>query len=133
MTTTTFTVYGTAATKGSSIAFAGRHGVVVKPDCENLAAWSQACGWAARAANVPLAPAGTAIAIDAVFTFVRPKSYPDRAWPHVRPDIDKLARALLDALTHVAYVDDAQVVSLVIKKVYGPQPLMTVSVSEMVE
>jgi Holliday junction resolvase RusA-like endonuclease len=34
------------------------------------------------------------------------------------PDIDKLARAVLDALTGIVYEDDAQVASLVATKIY---------------
>ncbi|MCR4339570.1 MAG: RusA family crossover junction endodeoxyribonuclease [Gemmatimonadaceae bacterium] len=37
-------------------------------------------------------------------------------WPTTKPDADKLTRALLDALTGVAYVDDSQVVHLGIRK-----------------
>jgi len=39
--------------------------------------------------------------------------------PDVTPDIDKLARALLDALTGVVFVDDRQVSTLVVHKRYA--------------
>jgi Holliday junction resolvase RusA-like endonuclease len=39
--------------------------------------------------------------------------------PTRAPDIDKLTRAVLDALTGPLYVDDGQVVALVIAKHYG--------------
>jgi len=63
-----------------------------------------------------------------VFQFVRPKSHytakgalRDAAPRHVgKPDIDKLCRAVLDALTGIAYADDSQVVALDASKVYGP-------------
>lgn len=35
-----------------------------------------------------------------------------------RPDVDKLARAVLDALTHIVFADDSQVVRLMAKKEY---------------
>jgi crossover junction endodeoxyribonuclease RusA len=38
--------------------------------------------------------------------------------PKVAPDLDKLVRAVLDALTGTAYYDDAQVVMIIAKKVY---------------
>lgn len=38
------------------------------------------------------------------------------------PDVDKLSRAVLDALAGVVYVDDAQVVRLVASKVYAAPP-----------
>jgi crossover junction endodeoxyribonuclease RusA len=38
------------------------------------------------------------------------------------PDVDKLSRAVLDALSGVVYVDDAQVVRLTASKVYAARP-----------
>jgi Holliday junction resolvase RusA-like endonuclease len=40
------------------------------------------------------------------------------AWPDRRPDIDKLSRALMDALTMIVYRDDGQVVMLDATKRY---------------
>lgn len=65
-----------------------------------------------------------------VFALPRPKSHygtgrnsgqVKRGAPHrppVRPDLDKLARAVGDALTGVCYRDDAQVVNLCAAKYY---------------
>lgn len=65
-----------------------------------------------------------------VFALPRPKSHYGtgrssgqikRGAPHrppVRPDLDKLARAVGDALTGVCYHDDAQVVNLCAAKYY---------------
>jgi Holliday junction resolvase RusA-like endonuclease len=39
--------------------------------------------------------------------------------PSGRPDLDKLIRAALDALTGVVYRDDAQIVMLYARKVYA--------------
>lgn len=41
------------------------------------------------------------------------------AWPTVKPDIDKLSRAILDSLTGVVWRDDAQVVRKCATKSYG--------------
>lgn len=41
-----------------------------------------------------------------------------RPYPTVKPDADKLERAVLDALTGVAWVDDAQVIDVRARKVY---------------
>jgi len=41
--------------------------------------------------------------------------------PATKPDLDKLARALLDALTGVAFHDDSQVVSLTTSKLYADE------------
>lgn len=126
--TVTFVVFGAPATKGSTVSFMSRRGVITKADCKGLGAWTQAVGWAARAARVSLAPKGAPVKINAVFQFVRPARAQGRAAPTVKPDLDKLARALLDALTGVAYVDDSQVVQLQLWKLYGAEARTTVIV-----
>jgi Holliday junction resolvase RusA-like endonuclease len=124
----TFVVLGTPATKGSTVSFVGDHGIVTKTDCKGLAAWTQAVGWAAKFANVSRAQTGTAVCLTVVFQFVRPKTQRARLRPTVKPDLDKLARALLDALTGIAYDDDAQVVKLYLDKVYGEDTRTTVQI-----
>ena len=72
------------------------------------------------------------VEIELVFTFVRPKSVSAKKRPHVivKPDIDKLERAVLDALTHHAYDDDAQVVKLSALKTYGDEEGIEINVHE---
>jgi Holliday junction resolvase RusA-like endonuclease len=54
------------------------------------------------------------------FILARPASLPKRcAWPVKKPDSDKLARGVLDALTGAVFADDSQVVQLVVAKQYG--------------
>jgi Holliday junction resolvase RusA-like endonuclease len=45
--------------------------------------------------------------------------------------VDKLARSVLDALSAVAYDDDAQVISLEAIKRYGPDDRTFVELSEV--
>lgn len=53
------------------------------------------------------------MAVDLRFLLKRPKRLRKGYAPHTtKPDIDKLARAVLDALTGIAWVDDSQVLSL---------------------
>lgn len=52
------------------------------------------------------------------YYFLKPKSV-KRTYPTVKPDIDKLERLVLDALTGVVYRDDAQVIKVHHKKLYG--------------
>lgn len=68
------------------------------------------------------------IVINAYFRLTRPKTHymakgklrNDLIIEHVdKPDLDKLARCVLDALTGIAYVDDCQVVTLVSTKCYS--------------
>lgn len=59
------------------------------------------------------------VQVRATFVLDRPASARKRLWPHTRPDVDKLARMVLDALTsaHVIH-DDALVVDLHASKCY---------------
>jgi crossover junction endodeoxyribonuclease RusA len=68
------------------------------------------------------------VSVELTFTFKRPKSHVTSKGTlregyseyHVqRPDVDKLSRAILDALTGIAYQDDSQVVTLAATKTWG--------------
>jgi crossover junction endodeoxyribonuclease RusA len=52
------------------------------------------------------------------FCFPRPKKPKHPMWVAVKPDVDKLLRALFDGLTSAAWVDDNQVVSVKASKTY---------------
>lgn len=66
-------------------------------------------------------PLEGALAVSIAFLLPRPKSAPrSRRFPAGRPDIDKLARAVLDGLTDGgAWLDDGQVVKLQLGKFYA--------------
>ena len=51
--------------------------------------------------------------------------------PIKRPDIDNIAKIILDSLNGMAYKDDSQVVELNIKKLYGEQPLVKLFLEEI--
>lgn len=86
-------------------------------------------------------PTRQAVAVAMRFGLVRPRGHygtgrnaerlkPSApAWPATKPDVDKLERAVLDALTGVLWADDAQVVVLSADKVYSAQPLTFVTVT----
>lgn len=60
------------------------------------------------------------VAVTLVFKLPRPPSVPKRrTYPTTRPDVDKLTRAVLDALTGLAFTDDAQVVMVTAMKLYA--------------
>jgi crossover junction endodeoxyribonuclease RusA len=61
-----------------------------------------------------------ALTMSVTFVLPRPKSAPKRRiWPEVKPDLDKLVRALCDALTQCgAWGDDAQLIHLHATKRY---------------
>lgn len=65
-------------------------------------------------------PRGVPVRLSIVFTMPRPVSLPKRVVaPTKKPDLDKLARAVKDALTGVVWQDDSQVVELVARKRYA--------------
>lgn len=63
------------------------------------------------------------VAIQVIFLFNRPKTVSIRKRPFmtVKPDLDKLCRAIGDALSGVAYSDDAQIVRWEVYKMYVDQ------------
>ncbi|NLK25567.1 MAG: RusA family crossover junction endodeoxyribonuclease [Euryarchaeota archaeon] len=63
----------------------------------------------------------SAYALEVEFVLSRPPSVPPhrRIHPTVRPDIDKLVRAVNDALTGILFPDDSQVFSIKMVKSYG--------------
>lgn len=68
-------------------------------------------------------PFDCAVDVRIRFFLPRPKSAPGRViWPAKRPDLDKLARAVLDGLTDGgAWLDDSQVVRLSLEKMYAAE------------
>lgn len=93
--------------------------------------WRDAVRQAAIEAMAGRPPIDGPVYLVQVFALPRPKSHygtgrnsgqVKRGAPHrppVRPDLDKLARAVGDALTGVCYHDDAQVVNLCAAKYYA--------------
>lgn len=51
--------------------------------------------------------------------------------PVKKPDLDNLAKICLDALNKLAYEDDSQVVSLLIKKFYSEKPRVEILITEI--
>ncbi len=53
-----------------------------------------------------------------------------KIWPAKKPDIDNIAKVVLDALNGIAYRDDTQVVGLAIAKAYGEEPRLEITLGE---
>ena len=98
-----FFVPGEPITEGSTKAFTSGQRVVVTHDRgRELDAWrikvAKAAEDAARKAGWEPRHDGP-VAVTAFFVLPRPKSVPKtRKWPHTKPDLDKLQRAVGDAL-----------------------------------
>lgn len=128
--TLSFTVAGVSQPKGSTKAFRARrsHRIIVTNDNAKCKAWERAI---AQVATLAMSHEGlrpfsevTPMAIDVTFYLPRPLKYQTKKYapvdvPHVtKPDADKLARAVKDALTGVVWVDDSQVTLLIARKRY---------------
>lgn len=144
-----FRVVGSPAPQGSKRAYAIRRGgvptgkvAVVEQQGERVRSWRQAVVEEHRAAllasasaqpgtQVTIGPALGPVAVTLVFLLPRPKGHYRTGWrsselrpsaparPAKMPDLDKLCRATLDALTAAGcWADDAQVVDLNAAKVW---------------
>jgi crossover junction endodeoxyribonuclease RusA len=103
------------------------HGRVLHSQGSALAVWRSSVAWAAKQAGATLSDQPIDMAM--VFIMPRPKSV-KRPFPTVAPDLDKLVRGVLDALTGIAYLDDAQVISISAHKIYGTTPGVEVRLAE---
>ena len=55
----------------------------------------------------------------------------NRILPMKKPDADNIAKIVLDALNKIAYVDDSQVIELVVKKRYAAEAKVSVHIEEI--
>lgn len=134
MTAVTFTVRGLPVPQGSVRAFMAGGRARVATKSAPLMAWRTAIATAGGTAMGERPVLAGPVVVRATFSVPRPASAPRRVLvPATRPDLDKLARALLDALTGVVLRDDSQVVDLVLGKRYGTAPGVDVAVYEWEE
>lgn len=135
----TFTVPGVPVPQGSAKAYVRGGRAIVTSANANLRPWRAAVTAAAAEARGDAATIRTPVFVGLVFTFPRPsghfgkrglrKTAPE--FPATRPDLDKLCRAALDALTDAGvFADDGQVVELQASKDYGDHPGLDVTVGE---
>ena len=126
-----FEVYGKPEPQGSARGFVVNGRAVITSSNPNLKDWRNLIAVKAREEMKGLPPLDGAVEVEAVFFLPRPKSV-KRENPTVKPDLDKLTRALLDGLTNVIYRDDAQVIRAITSKRYvdefTPNPCAAVTV-----
>ena len=123
-----FTVLGHSTPQGSMTPMRSKStGAMINKPRKNLLPWRNDVGREAMIARVPCIERDTAVEIELTFYFQRPKSV-KREEMTVPPDIDKLERAILDALKSIAFVDDAQVVKVTKEKLYGTPERVEISV-----
>lgn len=125
---------GVASTKGSTRAFVipGKNGVKPRAIITNMSGeraktWASIVSGAALDAVNGAPPIDGSLQVTLVFFLPRPQAHSTKKglrpnaplWVSKMPDIDKLARCALDALTGVVFVDDAQIARLVVEKRYA--------------
>jgi len=132
----TFLVMGVPEPQGSARGFRGRgRRVIITSDNKDLPAWRQAVRYEAQRyvehnGLTIYDRKHYALALALEFNFVKPVSAPKNLTRHnKRPDLDKLVRAVGDALTGVIMEDDSMVDELVVQKRYGDRPGVKVAFS----
>lgn len=136
MSAIVFTVYVKAAPQGSKKGFVHKgRALLVDTNHETLRSYRSEVTREAlvqlREVDLPRPMAGKHVPVEVglLFVFAKSPSIPKRRlWPVVKPDIDKLERATLDALTGILFLDDAQVVRVIKKKIYGLSDQVTIRV-----
>ncbi len=137
-----FEVLGEPQPQGSAKAFRHRHTglVVMTSDNARLRPWRDAVCWHARQALAGRAPLAGPVGVALDFRFARPSGHfgkrglrPSAPKEHVvRPDLDKLARAVIDALSEAGvWRDDNQVVHLHARKRYADLAGLAVQVVQV--
>lgn len=84
-------------------------------------------------------PSQKPLQCDITFEFEPPKSYTktmrkrciEQIWNVKKPDADNLIKAVTDALNGLAYVDDSQIVYMVVKKRYGEKARTVIEFTEL--
>ena len=129
--TYSFIVYGEAIPKGSTRAFVVNGKAITTNANKRTKDWQTLVSMAAQEKK-PDKPIGGAVDILLNFYLPRPKSVSEkkRPLPIVKPDLDKLLRCLLDALTGIYFLDDAQVCDIKTSKRYGETPRVEIFVQE---
>lgn len=114
MSVACFRVYGAPAPQGSK-RHVGR-GILVESS-KNVKPWREAVKWAHIAAGRK-SFGDSAVMLEVTFWLLKPKTA-RRKFPSVKPDLDKLMRSTMDALTDSgAWGDDSQVVRFTAMKFY---------------
>lgn len=137
-----FEVIGTPVPKGSMRGFVVKGRAILTHANSKTRPFQEAVMWAAREemASVAWQQLAGPVALELAFYVPRPKSAPKAVTvPIKKPDLDKLTRLIMDAMTRSgAYVDDSQVVSLTACKRFaagvldgpGGLPRVVVTVSD---
>lgn len=130
-----FTVSGIPQPQGSARAFVpkGWNRAVITSDNKKLRPWRQDVSAMATEAMSERNEQATqeAVEVACYFYFQKPKSTKKSTTQKItKPDIDKLLRGVLDALTGIVFRDDSQVVYVQCKKLFDGAPGCRIVVQE---
>ena len=139
-----FFVPGIPVAKGSARSFyikkTGKT-VTVQDNKDRQRPWASIISYAAQEKGVQMIAGPVEIVL--VFAMPRPKSHYGTGknkdslkenaplWHTVTPDLDKLIRCVLDALTGIVWKDDKQVVSIRAGKLYNCRPGVNIEIKEI--
>lgn len=113
-----FSVKGLPQPKGSTRTFVVGGKPVTTSANPRVGEWQRLVAFALQ--DFPGGPFDGPVIVSLGFSLQRPKWAPKRVKvPAVRPDLDKLVRAVLDAMTGIVFKDDGQVIRLTATKVYA--------------
>ena len=116
-------VPGVPQPQGSKNGYLRGGRVVLVEANKKLPAWRKLVKEKLEAANASCQPFTGAVSLDVMFFMPRPKSV-KRELPTVKPDTDKLIRAINDSATDAGILlDDSQVVEIVAYKFYEAENL----------
>lgn len=110
----TFRVYGVPVPQGSKNVYRGR---LVEAQGKKLKDWREAVKNAAET-NYQGELIEGAVELHVTFYVTKPKTV-KREYPSVPADLDKLIRAVGDALSGTVYKDDGQIITISAQKRYG--------------
>jgi Holliday junction resolvase RusA-like endonuclease len=120
---TTFHVPGIPAPQGSKTGYIRGGRVVLVESSKKVKPWRAAVAQAATIAYLHAEPIDGPVAVEIDFHLPRPKSLPKRViWMVKKPDLDKLIRSTLDALSGIAYIDDNRITHITATKDYAASP-----------
>ena len=129
-------IAGTPVPQGSMRTFMVQGRPVITHSNPNLKKWRKVLA-ASFQEFAPSVPGDLYYGVALTFVLHRPKYHStmgDEApkAPHVKPDLDKLIRAVLDALTDAKVIsDDAHICSIEAKKCYGEEEGVEVCFEEL--
>lgn len=106
-----FFVPGEPVPKGRPRMFRGKDGGIGSYTPDKTTAWEQTIKYHASQIVKAAGMAEGALAVEFDFRMPRPASVSEkkRAYPMVKPDLDNLDKAVMDALNKLVWADDAQV------------------------